>query len=300
MSAVAGACLCASATAACPEPTRLTKEDTQAAKDHGFLWRIEKGGHSSYLYATAHSLKRQWAYPGPKTVQAIAESESFALEHLIADNDPRNQPLQPQPVTYSRALPAALLQRIDRLAADNCLSVDQLRPLPPEGRVHALVKGSEKKVGLHPEYGFDNGLAVHAKKNKKPLESLEDLRSAQSAYRPEQTREDFLEAFESSVADLENPAVIQARLKLAEAWANRDEATIANFRNWCQCMRNARQIDFYKRLIDDRSVVMAAGLDKIHMRGTRVFAGAGALHMFGPNALPKLMAQRGYRVERVF
>jgi uncharacterized protein len=295
-----GACICASATAACPEPTPLTKEDTQAAKDRGFLWRIEKGGHSSYLYGTAHTLKKQWAYPGPKTLRAIEESESVALEHLIPNSDPRNQPIQPQPVSYSRVLPAALLQRIDRLAADNCLSIEQLRPMPPEGRVHALVKGSEKKVGLHPEYGFEEGLVGHAKKNKKPLESLEDLRSAQSAHRPEQTREDFLEAFESEVADLENPAVIQARLKLAEAWANRDEATIASFRSWCQCMRNARQIDFYKRLLDDRNLVMAAGLDKIHTRGTRVFAGAGALHMFGPNAMPKLMAQRGYRVERVF
>jgi uncharacterized protein len=141
---------------------------------------------------------------------------------------------------------------------------------------------------------------VHAKINKIPLESLEDLRSAQSGYRPEQTREDFLDAVESSVADLENPAFIQARLRLAEAWANRDEAAYNNFYSWCLCKRNAREIEFDKRLTDDRSLNMAAGLDKIHMRGTRVFAGAGALHMFGPNAMPKLMAQRGYRVERVF
>jgi uncharacterized protein len=286
--------------AACPEPTPLTQEDTQGAKDRGFLWRIEKGGRSSYLYGTAHTLRKQWAYPGPKTTRAIKESEAFALEYVLTDKDPRNDPKQPQPVTYSRVLPAALLQRIDRLAADNCLSSDQLRAMAPERRIHALVKGSEKKVGLHPEHGFENGLEAYARKNKKPLDSLEDLASARSAYRPEQTREDFLDAFESEVADLENPAVIQKRLKLAEAWANRDEATMASFRSWCQCMRNAREIGFYKRLIDDRNVVMADGLDKIHMRGKRVFAGAGALHMFGPNALPKLMAQRGYRVERVF
>ena len=26
----------------------------QAARDHGFLWRITKGGHSSFLYGTVH------------------------------------------------------------------------------------------------------------------------------------------------------------------------------------------------------------------------------------------------------
>ena len=107
-------------------------------------------------------------------------------------------------------------------------------------------------------------------------------------------------AFKRAVADYDNPAVIAARLKITEAWANSDEATLANFARWCQCMRNAREVAFYKRLIDDRNLTMADGLDKIHLRGKPVFAGAGALHMFGANALPKLMAQRGYRVERIF
>lgn len=34
-------------------------------------------------------------------------------------------------------------------------------------------------------------------------------------------------------------------------------------------------------------------------RGRRVFAAAGALHMTGPMVLPRLMAQRGWRVDRI-
>jgi hypothetical protein len=37
----------------------------------------------------------------------------------------------------------------------------------------------------------------------------------------------------------------------------------------------------------------------LHAQGQRVFAAVGALHMTGPNALPVLMAGRGYHVERV-
>jgi len=35
------------------------------------------------------------------------------------------------------------------------------------------------------------------------------------------------------------------------------------------------------------------------MGGKQVFAAVGSLHMIGPMGLPALMAQRGYRVERV-
>jgi hypothetical protein len=54
-----------------------------------------------------------------------------------------------------------------------------------------------------------------------------------------------------------------------------------------------------RRLNDERNPNLAARIDALHARGQRVFAAVGALHMTGPRALPALLAQRGYRVERV-
>jgi uncharacterized protein YbaP (TraB family) len=36
-----------------------------------------------------------------------------------------------------------------------------------------------------------------------------------------------------------------------------------------------------------------------HREGRRVFAAVGALHMVGPQSLPRLLERQGFRVERI-
>ena len=54
-----------------------------------------------------------------------------------------------------------------------------------------------------------------------------------------------------------------------------------------------------KRLLDDRNPASPTRIDALHAGGQRVFAAVGSLHMIGPNGLPALMGERGYRVERI-
>ena len=54
-----------------------------------------------------------------------------------------------------------------------------------------------------------------------------------------------------------------------------------------------------RKLNDERNPPLADGIEAQHSQGQRVFAAVGALHMTGPQALPLLMAQRGFQVERV-
>ena len=54
-----------------------------------------------------------------------------------------------------------------------------------------------------------------------------------------------------------------------------------------------------RRLNDERNPALADGIEAQHRRGRRVLAAVGALHMTGPQALPVLLAQRGFKVERV-
>jgi len=44
---------------------------------------------------------------------------------------------------------------------------------------------------------------------------------------------------------------------------------------------------------------LADRIDALHMQGKRVLAAVGALHMTGNKGLPKLMAERGFSVERI-
>lgn len=54
--------------AACPPvPPAATPAQVEAwaaqAKDRGVLWRITKGGHSSYLFGSLHVGRAEWAFP---------------------------------------------------------------------------------------------------------------------------------------------------------------------------------------------------------------------------------------------
>jgi uncharacterized protein YbaP (TraB family) len=55
------------------------------ARDHGFLWRLSKGGHDSWLYGTLHVGKQDWVMPGPKVSAAVQGSDLLALELDVAD-----------------------------------------------------------------------------------------------------------------------------------------------------------------------------------------------------------------------
>ena len=50
---------------------------------------------------------------------------------------------------------------------------------------------------------------------------------------------------------------------------------------------------------DDRNVALAERIDALHAQGRRVFVAVGSLHMGGGTGLPKLLADKGFAVERV-
>ncbi|RZL35137.1 MAG: hypothetical protein EOP35_15380, partial [Rubrivivax sp.] len=113
--------LACSAHAACP-PVPAARSAAQSAAwaarapDRGPLWRISRGGHSSWLYGSLHVGKADWPYPGPALRQAWAETEVLAVELDPADVAPALAALPPPP-----PLPAALGRRV-RAAGIHCRS----------------------------------------------------------------------------------------------------------------------------------------------------------------------------------
>ncbi|MGH7802959.1 MAG: TraB/GumN family protein, partial [Candidatus Binatia bacterium] len=87
--------------------------------------------------------------------------------------------------------------------------------------------------------------------------------------------------------------------RLAEAWANGNLAEIESYEDWCDCVHDDDEREFLRRVNDERNPHLASGIDALHLSGKRVFAAVGALHMVGAKSLPKLLAARGYAVERM-
>jgi uncharacterized protein YbaP (TraB family) len=87
--------------------------------------------------------------------------------------------------------------------------------------------------------------------------------------------------------------------RLAEAWADGRLKELEDYATWCECADTTEDRAFLRRLNDDRNSPMADRIDALHGQGKRVLVAVGALHMTGEQGLPRLMAARGYTVERL-
>jgi uncharacterized protein YbaP (TraB family) len=92
---------------------------------------------------------------------------------------------------------------------------------------------------------------------------------------------------------LETGSARQAMSAMANAWARGDLDTLRRLFD----PPGARAT--LDRVAGARNLAIASRIDELHRGGQRVFAAAGILHMVGDTALQKLLAERGFKIERV-
>jgi uncharacterized protein len=289
--------------AACPPvAAEPSAEQLQAglrdARDHGFLWRISKDGRSSWLFGTVHVARLEWGFPGPALRDAMAQSDTLALEIDLLDPAMRQRmatALGAQPKT---PLPPALQERLGRRAQAECLPPEALAALAPEIQVAALTTLAGRRDGLDPAYGIDTVLASWGHAGQLDTVSLETP-ELQLKLLQTQTPQETLEFVEGSLTELESGRAQAALLRLATVWADGDLAQLQSYEAWCDCIKTAADRAAMARLVDARNPALADAIAELHAVGRRVFAAVGSLHMIGSTGLPALMAQRGYRVERI-
>jgi hypothetical protein len=106
-------------------------------------------------------------------------------------------------------------------------------------------------------------------------------------------------ALASTLDQLDDGSARRVLKRMADAWERSDLATIESYEQWCDCIRTDEDRAALRALNDERNPALADKIAALHADGKRVFAAVGALHMTGAQALPALMAARGFRVERV-
>jgi hypothetical protein len=98
---------------------------------------------------------------------------------------------------------------------------------------------------------------------------------------------------------LEDGRVQRVISRLAAAWERGDLAEIESYERWCDCIANDDDRVQMRRLNDERNPALADAIEALHRDGRKVFAAVGALHMTGAKALPILLKQRGFTVQRI-
>lgn len=285
-----------------PQYAPPTAEQLQAyrneARDRGFLWRIEKDGRSSYLYGTVHVGKLQWMFPGPVLLQALGETDRLALELDMLDPDIQQRIAAALGKQRRSELPAPLQERIRRQAKASRLPYAALAEMSPELQVVTLTIMVARHHGLDPAYAMDVMLAGFGHQSRRPVTSLETPELQLQALHMGSAREtrDFVDA---SLQALESGQAARTLVRLSRIWEESDYAAMEDYPAWCNCMETPVERKAMKRLLNARNPALAKGIDALHRQGGRVFAAVGSLHLFGPQGLPRLMQNKGYKVQRV-
>ncbi len=287
--------------AASPSAEALARA-SEHARDRGFLWRISKGGRSSWLYGTIHVGRWEWVFPGPQVSAALRASDVAAFELDFSDTA-LVQRLQEGLGAAARdpaapALPDDLAERLRRQLKAACATLELQQALQPEMLGATLTMMAGRRDGLDAGYAIDPALAQLARREGKEVVSLETPESQIGLLRSE-TPAELRENMDKMLGDLERGRVRPLLRRVATAWEQGRAAELAGYRSWCQCARTPSERQALKALIDDRNGPMAERIDALHASGKTVFAAVGSLHMFGTSALPSLMVARGYEVTRM-
>lgn len=291
----------AEAPAECPPAAAsLTPERVQDgvahARDHGFLWRISKGGHSSYLYGTVHVARQEWMFPGPTVMDALDDADTVALELDVLDPEIQRRLQAAMTAPRGFTLPEALSQRLQRRAAAECLAPDALGRMGPELQVASLAVLAARRDGLDPAYSVDLMLSIIGHGRKKSMISLETPEAQMQALQLP-VAEEATAFVADALDDLETGRTRPLMNRVAAVWAAGDHGQLARYEEWCDCRKTPAEQTAMRRLLDERNPALADGIDALHSSGRRVFAAVGSLHMVGPLGLPALLGRRGFKVE---
>ncbi len=297
----AGLGLLAWAAAAEPAPACPPPVPAQAAtaperdRDRGLLWRITRDGRSSWLYGTLHVGKPAWRRFGPQVTAALRASDVLALEIDPADPALLAALAELQPTSL---LPETLQARLDQAYARACLSRDAMATLHPVLQATSLTVLEARWLGMDPAYAMEQLLAAQVRANGRRVVSLETAAQQKAVLVPDDPVE-ALAVVEQSLAQLEDRSARRVIERMAQAWEAGDLAAMEDYASWCECAVTEADKAAMRRLNDERNGPLAAGIEAQHRQGRRVFAAVGALHMTGAQSLPRLLEQRGFRVERV-
>jgi uncharacterized protein len=285
-----------SAAPSCPPPVVDTPAATRKAPaDQGLLWRLSRDGRDSYLFGTVHVGKPAWKRFGPRVSAALRHSDVLALE--IDPSDPNiaegMAAAAPPP-----ELPPELQARLDAAFARACISAQVLAGLHPVLQATTLTVLEARWLGLDPAYAMEQVLLAQARVQGTPVVSLESAAQQVAALVPADAQQ-AQEMLSSSLQQLEDRSGRRVLRRLSQAWARGDLKALEDYASWCECAANDEEQQLMRRMNDERNPALAAGIAAQHAQGARVFAAVGALHMTGPQALPRLLAQLGFKVERV-
>jgi uncharacterized protein len=153
-------------------------------------------------------------------------------------------------------------------------------------------------LGMDSMYAMEQVLSAQVRSLGRRVVGLESVAAQIQALVPADEAE-ARTLLEQSLQQLEDLSARRVLERLAGAWERGELGVLEDFESWCECAASEADRASMRKLNDDRNAPLADGIESQHRQGNRVFAAVGALHMTGARSLPRLLEQRGFKIERV-
>ena len=264
----------------------------------GLLWRVEKAGVApSHVYGTIHVPDARLARLPAPVRQRFDAAKSLMLEFV------------PDPYSRERFLEAAMFMDRQTLqdkigAQDFERAVEELAPIGLAREVVNRLKPWGALINLRDPKRADDAAPLDrqlldlARARRMPTEQIEGVEEQIFTF-DEFPMESQVALLKHSLAHRDELVMLGERTM--EAYLARDLAAIWRLREAFAARYPeiaAHQALMTKRVVHDRSVVMAFRMQRELRRGS-AFVALGALHLYGQKGVLALLEADGYPARRV-
>lgn len=272
------------------------KEALKNSHNRGFLWKITKDGHASWLYGTIHVAQQSWLVPGPDVLRAVAQSQVVGLELDLSDPvTVRILRAADKPETAAWLVKTGRQKAVAEIAQPLCLSLAALGNVPLATQAEALTSNVGRGLGYYSAYGIDSVFAGLARSTHRKLVPLEEA-ITQRVLLVGRTKEEEARKIDANLKAIASGKALSGLVEVATMWDKSDLPAMEKYATKCDSAADVCTQD--EAVMVSRNIHMAQKIADMHDAGLRVFAAVGSLHMMGPNGLPALMKKQGFTVEQ--
>lgn len=275
-----------------------------ATKRQGAFFKVSRAGQTSYLFGTIHVGAKSFYPLAPEVSEALAGANRLVVELGTRANDAFQQAVAlhgsyPAGVHIRDHVSADTLARLTEALHAAGITVSSVSHLKPWLLANILMGLELERNGFERINGNEFVLLAQAQARGTAVAELESADYQLSLF-DTLSDADSERYLRESLAELANGSSLRKAKATIAAWNSGDhaalEALIPDVVEGGTVMS-----DFTRRmLLAKRNPEMAARIESLMQDGKTTFIGVGVLHLLGADSLPRLLAQRGYQVERVY
>ena len=266
------------------------------------LWIADAPGRGAlYLFGSVHVGPENGMAFDPGLRAAWERSEELVVEVDMTKVTPEQMmearlrhAFLPAPGRVDDLLSDETLELLNSHVEERGMGLERFRNMKPWAIAATITYEALAEMGLEPEQGVDQQF-MGAALGVKPIVELESF-DAQLAVlggldddEQDLMLRDTLERFDE---------IVDQTIELMDAWGGGDEATLEDVL-FAPLRDHPELAGYYERVFFDRNRAMAERIDALSRDGTTRFVVLGAGHMVGSRGVPRLLADRGFRVRRV-